>query len=336
MSTINSSDNINKWMGISVYLIVILFQTYSVVTNKTKLWTFINSFVLMIGIIPFITSPFMSLRFFSNRLNNKLLNIDYTTTQTPKIIAVDYYTPELIQKFKENNIIPGTHHSMSYKLGGPVTSMSLLQVSVLLNIPPVKQVVVDIAKTQNRTLRQQFEDGIRFFDVRVSRLNNVYYVDHNLVICEFVEFVNELFLLLTNNPNETVYLKIKKSRFNPPEEDFDPNTIFTTLFLSLNPQKNIVLRDNLSENIVDGDIVLVTNDIISFPNSDDMDDIVDFTVNNLESDKPIIESIYTYKTKTISLMFTSYILLSFGLAALVTGAKFKKIRKTKKLRKSKK
>lgn len=267
----------------------------------------------------------MSLRFFSKKLNNKLLELDYTNAQTPKIIAVDYYTPQLIQKLQENNIIPGTHHSMSYRLGGTVSSMSLLQLSVLLNIPPIKQVVVDIAKTQSKSLRQQFEDGIRFFDVRVSRFNGVYYVDHNLVICTFEEFVEELFLTLTNNPDETIYLKLKRSRFNPKEEEFDPNTIFITQYLSLNPQKNIVLRNNLTENISDGDIVLVTDDIITFPNSDSMEDIINFTSDQLESEKPIIESIYTYKTKTIVLMFTSYILLSLAIAALMTAAKFKKI-----------
>ncbi|KAM3850039.1 PI-PLC X domain-containing protein 1-like [Diretmus argenteus] len=78
--------------------------------------------------------------------------------------------PEQLQNIPLWNLaIPGIHDAMSYDLD---VNSSIMEPDVLIKLsklPCVRQIVYKLAITQESTIREQLDAGIRYFDLRIAR-----------------------------------------------------------------------------------------------------------------------------------------------------------------------
>jgi len=69
----------------------------------------------------------------------------------------------------------------------------------------------DFAKSQNLTITEQLNLGVRCFDIRICRYNNIIYTNHTFLSYPAHDVYNEIGQYLINNPKEMVDLYIKWS-----------------------------------------------------------------------------------------------------------------------------
>lgn len=116
--------------------------------------------------------------------------------------------------------MPGTHDSGAYK-------------SAWYNYP-----IIRTWKTQDLSLREQLNAGVRFLDIRCRHIQNVCAIHHGMVFTE--QFLNEvlatIYTFLDENPSESILMSVKE-----PEWDAEGNTrTFEETFrdyISRNPSK---------------------------------------------------------------------------------------------------
>lgn len=101
--------------------------------------------------------------------------------------------------------IPGTHDSGARydPLGGPFTE--------------------NTAKTQNLTIDQQLNIGIRYLDIRCKIAGESFAIHHGIVYQNlmFGDVINSINNFLTNNPSEFILLSIKKEDNNDSSSKFE-------------------------------------------------------------------------------------------------------------------
>lgn len=70
----------------------------------------------------------------------------------------------------------------------------------------------EFAETQTWTLSEQLQAGIRYLDIRCRHINNVFAIHHDLIFCGifFSEVLNIITKFLSDNPSETVLMRIKE------------------------------------------------------------------------------------------------------------------------------
>lgn len=84
--------------------------------------------------------------------------------------------------------IPGTHNSGAYKITKFHTQNKTLQ--ALSRFFIMRHFMSRITLTQNKNIKQQIADGIRFLDIRVSKHQDEYYVSHTF-LCDKLDVVLE-------------------------------------------------------------------------------------------------------------------------------------------------
>lgn len=113
--------------------------------------------------------------------------------------------------------IPGTHDSITY---AETTIGSLGSYH---------------GKCQNLTIKEQLENGIRFFDFRLEKYNDDFRFCHDKLISYklmFHEIFNQLKLFLKNNPSEFIILSIKKDNGNDFTKEWEEKYSSDAIFYS--------------------------------------------------------------------------------------------------------
>lgn len=81
------------------------------------------------------------------------------------------------------------------------------------------------ARTQSRTIAQQLEDGIRFFDIRLSTSMGLFHGDIYLNY-RFSNVMNDFLHFLAKHPKETVLVCIKFEKRDPNDETMFRNNLY--------------------------------------------------------------------------------------------------------------
>lgn len=97
--------------------------------------------------------------------------------------------------------IPGSHDSFASQFKS--FSHNDLHLPIIFN-PIIKK----WAKTQNKTITEQLELGIRYFDIRVEEYNNVYYTVHSLLSYPLYNILNEILIFVQQHPTEKILVDV--------------------------------------------------------------------------------------------------------------------------------
>lgn len=100
-------------------------------------------------------------------------------------------------------IIPGTHDTGTDQMTSSSKAASALE--GIMKIAP-KGAVVAWSKTQDRPMRQQLNDGIRYFDMRVEQTAQGWMTYHGLLSNRLTDMLQELAVFLEAHPREIVLL----------------------------------------------------------------------------------------------------------------------------------
>lgn len=114
--------------------------------------------------------------------------------------------------------IPGTHDSGSYGItaASPWALTGKSQFGVLADLPGflqdlvVKPIVAGWAKTQSKDLYQQFSDGIRYVDLRLTNEpDGQVYLEHGLRSVPFADVVDDIGAFATEHPKEALVIYVQ-------------------------------------------------------------------------------------------------------------------------------
>lgn len=122
--------------------------------------------------------------------------------------------------------IPGTHDSGSYGItaSSPWALTGKDQFGFLTELPGflqdliVKPIAAGWGKTQSKTLYEQFDDGIRYVDLRLTNEpDGVVYLEHGLRSVPFTEVVDDIGAFATEHPQEALVIYIQGIKNFSPE-----------------------------------------------------------------------------------------------------------------------
>ena len=114
--------------------------------------------------------------------------------------------------------IPGTHDSGSYGItaASPWALTGKNQFGVLAELPGflqdlvIKPIVAGWAKTQSGNLYEQFNDGIRYVDLRLTNEpDGQVYLEHGLRSVPFVDVVGDIAAFATEHPKEALVIYVQ-------------------------------------------------------------------------------------------------------------------------------
>lgn len=98
-------------------------------------------------------------------------------------------------------IIPGSHDSFALKFKSCSPND--------LNLPKICNPIIKLwAKTQNNTILEQLNMGIRYFDIRVEEYNNTYYTVHSLLSLKLIDVLNDILNFVRNHNTEKIIIDI--------------------------------------------------------------------------------------------------------------------------------
>lgn len=335
------SDGTLKWLPIVVFSIIVLYLAFNTVYTTNFPFFSINVTLLAIILSVWILNHIFSIEHFAQQTNEEIKTIDFSKNKNPYlVVSLDYYDKdnnnELLTLFKENNVMMGTHNSMTYLLNSE--EFNVLRfinnpiLDLIINIPIVKNIMVNISKTQTKNILQQFKDGIRFFDIRVSRNkdDNILYVDHGIVCCTFDEFCEIFFTALEQYPQETVFMQIKKGNYNE-AVDFDPRQDFTIKYVTRFGNTRPV-KSNINE-LNQGDIYLLKESTV-WPNSNDPESIKKVIQSKMNlSHLDIVDGIYTPQKSNVYSFISYVVMLSVVIFLTISVIFFKHKRRVRRKRK---
>ena len=152
-------------------------------------------------------------------------------------------------------IIPGTHDTGTDQMTSGSGKASTLE--GIMKIAP-KGAVVAWSKTQDRSMGQQLQDGIRYFDMRVENTPAGWMTYHGLLSNRLTDMLEELAVFLDNHPREIVLLDFQSLvNFNNDVTDlvsyFEAHPVFSRRVApwgDFNPQVRLGDLWNADKNII--------------------------------------------------------------------------------------
>ena len=149
----------------------------------------------------FLNNIFFNIKFLYIIKMNNSLNIVNEIKDINNIYNNENWMLNYQNKSIINLIIPGSHNSFALKF----KSFSHND----LNLPKIFNPYIKLwAKTQNKTITEQLNMGIRYFDIRVEEYNNIYYTVHSLLSIELNNILNEILNFIINHPSEKIIIDI--------------------------------------------------------------------------------------------------------------------------------
>ena len=111
-------------------------------------------------------------------------------------------------------VFPGSHDSLIFKpidfkkkytgIDKPATTYQKVTF-----IPGINHKVNRWTQTQNSTILEQLNNGIRSFDFRVAEKDNICYGYHTYIATKFIPSLKDIKTFLEKNPKEIILIKIK-------------------------------------------------------------------------------------------------------------------------------
>ncbi len=117
-----------------------------------------------------------------------------------------------------NNIfIPGSHDSAADKLEDKIGVNQGIPQKLELFRPIIRTIIKKWARTQNTTVQQQLEDGIRYLDLRVQwrESKKAFYLLHSLYGPPLQKILDEISLFLHEHPKEVLIIQISDLNHMP-------------------------------------------------------------------------------------------------------------------------
>lgn len=135
--------------------------------------------------------------------------------------------PEEIKNKKFNELLlPATHDSGAHKVdfSNPISTKSraLTAANIVCKIFPfIRKIISDWTVTQNYSIREQLEKGIRSFDFRISHNadDNKFYISHTFNCIPVETALNEIEEFMRNHPGEAIIIHTKPD--HPHRESMD-------------------------------------------------------------------------------------------------------------------
>jgi hypothetical protein len=121
-------------------------------------------------------------------------------------------TPSIRAKKLHEVVMPGSHDSAAYKLSHKWTPKAATQLGDLpMGIATSMDVIKKWTITQDLTIEQQLEHGIRLLDFRISYVDNWFSKDgfaltHTFGCCSYEEGLNQVKSFLKKHPTEVVII----------------------------------------------------------------------------------------------------------------------------------
>ena len=127
---------------------------------------------------------------YAHVLKDNITNLDAKVVDIKMLGAHDAFTEGIKMNSKPNTIE-----------GGIVTNK-------LVNLF-AKGLVVRMSKTQNVSARQMLLAGVRYFDVRATKIDDKYYATHGYIGKEIIEYVKEIVDFLGSNDGEFIIFDLQ-------------------------------------------------------------------------------------------------------------------------------
>ena len=111
---------------------------------------------------------------------------------------------------QETRFIPSTNNWMKYL--NDQSDFADLSIPGTHDSGAIYDAVIDDAKTQSETIREQLEHGIRFLDIRCKQIGGSFHIYHGSVSQkqDFQDVLNSYRDFLSQNPSETIIMMIKE------------------------------------------------------------------------------------------------------------------------------
>lgn len=127
----------------------------------------------------------------------------------------DELTSNWISLLNENTQINsilfiGTHNACSYKVCWHKKPLFLEQKALFGLVNVVRFGVEKWVCNQNCSIEEQFKNGVRLFDIRLSKDDsNIYFISHSFYLCELEEFLSSIGIILKKYPKEIIVINFK-------------------------------------------------------------------------------------------------------------------------------
>jgi hypothetical protein len=227
--------------------------------------------------------------------------------------------------------IPGTHHSSITKI---IPETNYEKFKIIKYFPLLYPAITRVAVTQDMSIYEQLNSGIRFFDIRCALWENEIYTAHTFISEKLIDVLDQFIQFNKENPEEPFIIKISKDYNN---YDFNIskaiNLVEDKLQNIINTKYNAFGIDlswdfNIDEIIKSGKPVIVIEHVsdISYIDTNNVTDkfnnifdqinylqtpsLVDIALTPTESDVLLVFSPYIISTLIILLLGLN-IILSF-------------------------
>ena len=203
-------------------LIMFIFIFSYISYCKKYYYTSIFLFILAFNSFIIFCAPFGNTIKLNINFRNKL--IESIPESNAYVIAVDVVNKEVVDVVTKEEKLIATHHSFGYK--NPIGVLDRLK--LLWNMPLFRPTLINLAKTQNKTIEEQIDMGVRFFDIRISYQKNQYFVDHGIIFDTLDNCLDELINSTKNN-----YVTVGYNISAWDDSDKSLNEVYTYLRLRL-------------------------------------------------------------------------------------------------------
>lgn len=110
------------------------------------------------------------------------------------------YHFNIINKPLNNIIVPGTHDSGAYILNPKYESACYKKIGGSIKIGK------DWALCQDYTILDQLIKGVRHFDIRLTKENDIFYVSHTFICDKFSYIIDQFHHFMINNKEEFIFI----------------------------------------------------------------------------------------------------------------------------------
>ena len=120
------------------------------------------------------------------------------------------YWPELNDKKLNEICLPGTHNSGTYYLEQAIAPGTEQKTKDLFNLDlgGLRQYMLAMSVCQEKSIREQLTNGIRYLDFRIENIQGVFYITHGLKGNKLSVMLEDIGAFLNENPKEIVLVKL--------------------------------------------------------------------------------------------------------------------------------
>lgn len=270
--------------------IIILFIILNIYIYKYKSNIYIKILYIIICYLLLIslTIIFIDTRSLNSIYRPKLIELFNNNNFNNKVIYIDNINKDISNAILKSGASIGTHHSYSYNNTNNTVFNPII--NFIYKIPIFHNIFNAISKNQTLTLKQQIIDcNVTYLDIRVSKINNIFYIDHGIILGNLNDFINDLNNI---NPPNKIFIKYKPSRHSN-------STTYDEILEQLKKLNIIYEPIKVKTDYIQTDSIYILNNFI------------------LNSNNIYIDAILTYNISTIVIYFIIVLIITFILCYIL-------------------